>query len=167
MDLTVIIPNYNGKHFLKECFQSLKSQNCQFEVIIIDNASQDGSADYIRENYPEFKLIENTANLGFATAVNQGIKVSNSDYIFLLNNDVYLETDTISNLIKCIKTDENIYAVSSKMIQYHDRTKMDDAGDEYTILGWTKRVGYGKSPEKYTVVPVLLHLSTVEVSWRK
>ena len=151
MDLTVIIPNYNGKHFLEECFQSLKSQNCQFEVIIIDNASQDGSADYIRENYPEFKLIENTANLGFAAAVNQGIKASNSDYIFLLNNDVYLETDTISNLIKCIKTDEKIYAVSSKMIQYHDRTKMDDAGDEYTILGWTKRVGYGKSPEKYTV----------------
>ena len=60
-----------------------------------------------------------------------------------------LGVETISNLLKCIKKDENIFAVSSKMIQYHDRTKMDDAGDEYTILGWTRRVGYGKSPDNY------------------
>lgn len=149
MDLTVIIPNYNGKHFLKECFQSLKNQNHLFEVIVIDNDSQDGSVDYIQQEYPEFTLMSNHRNLGFATAVNQGINASSSEYILLLNNDVQLEPETISNLLKCIKTDENIFAVSSKMIQYHDRAKMDDAGDEYTILGWTRRVGYGKSPDNY------------------
>jgi GT2 family glycosyltransferase len=149
MDLTVIIPNYNGQHFLGECLDSLKNQDHPCEVIVIDNASQDESAAYIRENYPEFTLIENQENLGFAAAVNQGIKDSDSEYIFLLNNDVQLEIDAISNLLRCIEQDNNIFAVSSKMIQYNDRDKMDDAGDEYTILGWTRRVSYGKSPDKY------------------
>lgn len=150
MVLTVIIPNYNGKAFLKNCFQSLKNQNHPFEVIVIDNDSQDGSAKYIQKNYSEVTLIENPENLGFPVAINQGIKASNSEYILLLNNDVQLDPDAISNLLKCIKKDKKIFAVSSKMIQYNDRTKMDDAGDEYTIFGWTRRVGYGKSPDGYT-----------------
>ena len=128
---------------------SLKNQDHSFDVIVVDNASQDGSLDYIRENYPEFTIIENPENLGFAVAVNQGIKASNSEYVLLLNNDVQLELGAISNLLKWIQKDENIFAVSSKMIQYEDKTKMDDAGDEYTIVGWTRRVGYGKSPDKY------------------
>ena len=149
-DLTVIIPNYNGKHFLKECVDSLNNQKCSFNVVIIDNASEDGSADYIADKYPEFTLIRNKINMGFSKAVNQGIKASNTDYFFLLNNDVVLESNCIFNLIKCINKDENIFAVASKMIQYDDRSKLDDAGDEYTLLGWTKKVGDGKSSEMYT-----------------
>jgi GT2 family glycosyltransferase len=148
-DLTVIIPNFNGKHFLKESLESLKKQNNSFDVIIIDNASVDGSCEYILNNYPEFRLIKNKKNMGFSKAVNQGIKASNTDYIFLLNNDVVLEINCISNLLECIKKDVNVFAVASKMVQYQDRTMIDDAGDEYTILGWTKKVGNGKSIELY------------------
>jgi GT2 family glycosyltransferase len=119
-------------------------------LIIVDNGSSDGSVEYINEYYPDLTLIENKENLGFAAAVNQGIKISSSDYVFLLNNDVELESDCVSNLLKCIEKDENIFAVSSKMVQYNDRNKMDDAGDEYTILGWTCKVGDGKSPDLYT-----------------
>lgn len=149
MNLTVIIPNYNGERFLKGSLESLKKQNNAFEVIIVDNGSNDGSVDYIKNNYPEFKIIENKKNLGFAAAVNQGIKISESEYVFLLNNDVELEINCISNLLKCIENDKNIFAVSSKMIQYNDKNKIDDAGDEYTVLGWTKRVGYCKSADLY------------------
>jgi GT2 family glycosyltransferase len=148
-NVTVIIPNYNGKPFLKECLRSLKNQNYQFEIIIIDNASNDGSVKYITENYPESILIENKTNLGFGRAVNQGIKAANSEYIFLLNNDVELEEECISNLLKCFKKDDLLFAAAPKIIQSNDRTKMDDAGDEYTILGLTRRVGYGKSAEGY------------------
>ncbi|MCZ3367114.1 MULTISPECIES: glycosyltransferase family 2 protein [Methanobacterium] len=148
--ILVIIPNFNGRHFLKTCLDSIKKQNYLFyEVIIIDNASSDESVRYIHENYPEFTLIQNKENLGFAAAVNQGIRSSSSEYVFLLNNDVELEPDSISNLLKCIEKDERIFAVSSKMIRYNDRRKMDDAGDEYTILGWTRKVGDGKSPDLY------------------
>jgi len=149
VDLTVIIPNYNGQHFLEGCLESLKKQNHPLDVIIVDNASQDDSVPYIQQNYPEFTLIENKKNLGFAAAVNQGIKRSSTEYIFLLNNDVELEADCIKHLLKCMQEDETIFAVSSRMIQFHDHEKMDDAGDEYTILGWTRRVGYGKHPSQY------------------
>ncbi len=149
-DLTVIIPNYNGKQFLESCFVSLENQDNSFEVVVIDNGSNDGSVEYIKENYPDFTLIENSENLGFSKAVNQGINISHSKYVFLLNNDIELGLNCISNLLKCIKSDENIFAAASKMIQYNDRSKIDDAGDEYTIFGWTKKVGNGKSPDLYT-----------------
>ncbi|MDP3034340.1 MAG: glycosyltransferase family 2 protein [Methanobacteriaceae archaeon] len=149
MNLTVIIPNYNGKHFLKECFESLKNQDYSFEVIIVDNASEDGSIEYIQENYPKFILIQNKKNLGFAAAINQGINLSKSKYVFLLNNDVELESGCISNIVDCLEKDENIFAVTSKMVQYQNRDKIDDAGDEYTILGWTKRVGFNKPAKDY------------------
>ena len=149
--LSIIIPNFNGKQFIKLCLDSIRKQDCSFyELIIVDNGSSDGSVEYINEYYPELTLIENKENLGFAAAVNQGIKISSSDYVFLLNNDVELESGCVSNLLKCIEKDENIFAVSSKMVQYNDRNKMDDAGDEYTILGWTCKVGDGKSPDLYT-----------------
>ena len=149
-DLTIIIPNYNGKQFLEGCFSSLKKQNNSYEVVVIDNGSDDGSVGYIKENYPEFTLIENKENLGFSAAVNQGINNASSKYVFLLNNDVELGPNCISNIIRCIEEDENIFAAASKMIQYHDKSKIDDAGDDYTILGWTKKVGDGRSSELYT-----------------
>jgi GT2 family glycosyltransferase len=148
--LTVIVPNYNGKKFLKNCFESIEKQNNILEVVIIDNGSDDGSVEFIKENYPEYILIENRENLGFSKAVNQGIKRSNAEYCFLLNNDVELESDCTTNLLKCIEKDENIFAVASKMVQFKDRNMLDDAGDEYTILGWTKKVGEGKSSKLYT-----------------
>ena len=148
--ISIVIPNFNGIKFIKECLNSVKNQKISYyEVIIIDNASTDGSVEYLKHNYPEFILIENKENLGFAAAVNQGIKLSNGEYIFLLNNDTELGVKCISNLINCIEKDETIFGVSSKMIQFQDRNHIDDAGDEYTILGWTHKVGNNKSTKLY------------------
>lgn len=149
MNVSVIIPNYNGEKFLEACLKALKNQKNIFEVIIVDNASSDSSVNYIKNTHPDFTLIINEENLGFAAAVNQGIQASKTDYVFLLNNDTELEENCISKLVKCIETDENIFAVSSKMIQFENRDVMDDAGDEYTILGWTKKVGNGRSLDLY------------------
>lgn len=147
--ISIIIPNYNGELFLNRCFESLTQQENIHEIIIIDNGSSDNSVNYIKSNYPELILIENKKNLGFAIAVNQGLKASSGKYIFLLNNDMELEKGCISHLLKCIEKNQDIFSVSSKMIQYHDRKKIDNAGDEYTIFGWAKRVGYNKSSDKY------------------
>lgn len=147
-DLTVIIPNFNGKHLLKQCFESLKIQNCSMDVIIVDNGSSDGSADYIKLNYPKFRLVENRKNLGFSKAVNQGIAASNTDFVMLLNNDVVLEQCAIKNLLNCIKEDSKIFAAASKMLN-SDELTIDDAGDDYTLLGWTKKVGNGKPEAAY------------------
>jgi GT2 family glycosyltransferase len=146
--ISIIIPNYNGESFLNRCFESLNQQKNIQEIIIIDNGSSDNSVNYIKHSYPQFILIKNKTNLGFAKAINQGIFAASGEYVFLLNNDMELEENCISNLLNCIKN-EQTFSVSSKMIQYYERDKIDDAGDEYTILGWTKRVGYGKSQENY------------------
>jgi GT2 family glycosyltransferase len=151
--VSVIIPNYNGIQFLSMCFESINSQKYAEEVIkeviIVDNASKDGSIEFIKNNYPQFILIENETNFGFAPAINQGLNIASGEYVFLLNNDMELEENCISNLLKCIEKCHNTFSASSKMIQYYERDKIDDAGDEYTILGWTKRVGYGKFPDQY------------------
>jgi len=150
IQVSIIIPNFNGKQFLTDCLNSITKQNFSlYEVIIIDNASTDESVEYIKDNYAEFTLIQNLENLGFATAVNQGIKASNAEYVFLLNNDTELEVECVSNLLNCIDNDETIFSVSSKMIQNQDRNLIDDAGDEYTILGFTQKVGNNKSSELY------------------
>ena len=150
IQVSIIIPNFNGKQYLKDCLNSIKKQNFSlYEVIIIDNGSTDDSVEYIKDNYDEFTLIQNRENLGFATAVNQGIKASNAEYVFLLNNDTELEVECVSKLLNCIDKDETIFAVSSKMIQNQNRNLIDDAGDEYTILGFTQKVGNNRSTEFY------------------
>jgi GT2 family glycosyltransferase len=146
--VSVIIPNYNGIEFLETCFKSINIQKNIKEVIVVDNGSHDRSIEFIKSNYPQFILIKNKTNLGFAKAINQGIAAASGEYVFLLNNDMELEKNCISNLLKCIENDQT-FSASSKMIQYYERNKIDDAGDEYSLLGWTKRVGYGKSQEKY------------------
>ncbi len=149
--VTVAIPNYNNKELLEKLLLSLKKSIELSQVIIVDNASQDGSVDLIKEKFPEITLIENDTNKGFAYAVNQAIKLVKTEYVFLLNNDTIIEEDTIINLIKTIKYSDDIFSVSSKMIQYYNRDLLDDAGDEYTILGWSKRRGYGKHISNYSV----------------
>lgn len=148
--VTVVIPNYNNRELLNNLLISLSDSISLNQVIIVDNASQDDSALFIKENYPEITLIENTTNKGFACAVNQGIRMVKTQYVFLLNNDTIIKPDTIQNLIQTINRAPDIFSVSSRMIQYHNRNLLDDVGDEYTIMGWSKRRGYNKSTDQYT-----------------
>ena len=149
MDLTIIIPNYNNANLLKELLESIqKIINVKYHIIIVDNGSTDNSIQTIQK-YPNINLIKNKENKGFAYAVNQAIKETKTDYVLLLNNDVVIKEDTAEILLKTIKEDPNIFAVSSKIIQYHNRNLLDDAGDEYNILGWSKRTGYNQNIEKY------------------
>lgn len=165
MRISVVIPNYNGINFLVNCLKSLenesKRKNSHFlDVIIVDNGSNDGSLDFIKDkvnynniNNINYYLISNKNNLGFSKAVNQGIKLANSrniEYICLLNNDVEVESDFIYNLIKPMKEDEKIFSVTSKMLQYNNRDLIDDVGDEYTLLGWTKKSGNEISSKNYS-----------------
>lgn len=150
MKVTVVIPNYNGMKFLKTCLDSLKIQSFkEFEILIIDNASEDGSCEYIKENYPEVKLHRNKQNLGFSGAVNIGIEMSKTEYVLLLNNDTEVHPDFVGELFNAIEQSDDIFSVSSKMINFYDRELMDDAGDLYSIVGWGFQRGVGKSSSLY------------------
>ena len=101
-EVSVIIPNYNGKHYLKVCLDSLRRQTYQdFQTILVDNGSQDGSREYIQENYPEVQMIALKENTGFCGAVNTGIRASKTPYVLLLNND----TETDPEFVECIGRD--------------------------------------------------------------
>lgn len=150
MYVTIIIPNYNGINFIKTCLDSLLKQTYNdFKTIVIDNGSTDGSVNYIRENYPEIELIQLEMNYGFDRAVNVGIKHSDTPYLILLNNDTEVEQNFVFELVKSIDKSKKIFSVSSKMINFTDRTIMDDAGDLYSIIGWGFQRGVGQQVERF------------------
>ena len=137
MKVTVVIPNYNGMKFVETCLNSLRNQSySEFKTIVIDNASTDGSYEFMRDNYPEVEVIRNKKNLGFSGAVNQGIDLADTEFVILLNNDTEVAPDFVGELLKTIESSEDIFSVSSKMINFHDREIMHDAADLYSILGW-------------------------------
>ncbi|MDP4086254.1 MAG: glycosyltransferase family 2 protein [Bacillota bacterium] len=160
--ISVIIPNYNGEKFLCDCLESLLNQSYgNFEVIIVDNNSSDQSMNIIDEIFfkcsnkyifdqKKLSIIRNTENLGFSKAVNQGILASKGSFVFLLNNDVILEEKCLANLLNNISEDDNLFSVQAKMIQSKNRDLIDDAGDQYTILGWAYKRGDGSKNTNYT-----------------
>ena len=154
MKVSVVTPNYNGVKFLKNYFNSL-NQDSEFigEVIIIDNGSDDSSLEYIQENSFNFPVvvIKNDENLGFAPAVNQGILKSGYDYIFSLNNDTEIERGSIKAMLDLIQED-GVFSVQAKMLQATNKQLIDDAGDEYNLLAWTKKIGENQNSDNYLEV---------------
>ena len=102
MTLSVIIVNYNVKHYLNQCLESVcrASQGLQVEVFVVDNLSTDGSIPYLRERYPEVIFIENKENVGFARANNQAIRQSTGKYVLLLNPDTIVGEGTFVDFIQ-------------------------------------------------------------------
>ena len=108
---TVVIPNYNGIRYIEDCLDSLYAgTQTQFEVIMVDNASTDGSRELVQEKFPQVKLICNETNTGFSEAVNQGIQASTTPYVILLNNDTRADKAFIHELEKAIEKDVRIFS---------------------------------------------------------
>ncbi len=148
-EVSIVIPNYNGKHFLEDCLKAVFAQDIQDqEVIVVDNGSTDGSLEYLK-TFPGVRVIVLDKNYGFCRAVNEGIKAAESEYVILLNNDTEVDQRFAAELLGAIKEDEKIFSCSSKMIQFHNRQLMDDAGDYYCALGWAFGRGKGDYVEKY------------------
>lgn len=145
---TIIIPNYNGLRFMEPCLESLKRQTVKdFKLLIVDNGSTDGSADWLRENHvPTLFLPTNT---GFSGAVNAGIRASDTPYVILLNNDTTVEPGYLEALEKAIGRSDRIFSVSPCVVQMYAPELMDDAGDMYSVLGWAYQRGVGRPVKKY------------------
>jgi len=118
MDLvSVIVLNWNGKHLLGDCLDSIGKQTYPaIETIVVDNGSIDGSLNYLKENYPGVKLIANEQNLGFAKAMNMGMKAAKGAYLMPLNNDITLEADFIKEMVAAAK-EPSVGSVSGKLIK--------------------------------------------------
>jgi GT2 family glycosyltransferase len=116
--LTVVIVNYNVKHFLEQCIHSVRraAADIDTEIIVVDNNSVDGSCAMIKEKFPCVKLIENRKNTGFSKANNQAIKQSSGEYILLLNPDTVVQEDTFNKCLAFMDEHKEAGALGVKMI---------------------------------------------------
>jgi GT2 family glycosyltransferase len=140
--LSVIIPNYNGKGYLEDCLRSLRKQTFKdFDIILVDNGSEDGSLEYLDKKWPEVKVIALPENTGFANAVNVGIEASDSEYVFLLNNDTICDERALESLVRIMDNKRKLFSAQAKMLKIKDPHDIDDAGDLYCALGWAFALG--------------------------
>lgn len=114
MDLSIIIPSFNTKTLLERClasvYQSLKGSEITFEIIVVDNASQDGTVQLVRKKFPQVHLVCNKTNVGFGKANNQAIRKARGSHILLLNSDVVVQSDAIGSLYRFIKNNPSVFA---------------------------------------------------------
>ena len=101
-DLGVVVVNYNGGHHLLRCIDSVHvhSGDAAMQIVVVDNASRDGSAARLAERHPDVELIENRENRGFAAAANQGIRAVAAPFVFVLNPDAEITAGTLAGLVK-------------------------------------------------------------------
>ena len=150
MEVSVIIPNFNGIAFLDSVLASLEGQTLSnFEVILVDNGSTDGSCSFVTANYPWVHLIELSENFGFCGAVNAGIRAAKAPYVLLLNNDTEVKEDFVEEMLAAIRRHKNAFSCGARMVQYHDRDRLDDVGNYYCALGWSFARGRGKDIHAY------------------
>ncbi len=118
MDLSIIIVNYNTKDLLRKCLESVfrSVTNYKYEVIVSDNGSKDGSVEMVKQNFPQVKLMENNANLGFSKGNNVAIKQATGDLVLLLNSDTEVKPDAIDQSIKYIFAQPNIGILGAKVL---------------------------------------------------
>lgn len=149
---SVVIPNYNGEKYIDECMNALRKQREQdFEVILVDNASEDKSiAAFEVYNDLNIRTITLDENYGFSRAANEGIKASESEYVILLNNDTHVGKNFVGALVDAMDEDDNIFSAQAHMLQYSDRTITDSAGDYFCALGWGFSRGKDEKASKFT-----------------
>src|SRR5262245_61304268 len=119
--VTVVIPNWNGQRFLPGCFESLRAQRFrEFEVVLVDNGSRDDSLSLTATRYPEVRVIALPENVGFAAAVNRGIKAGRGRYVALLNNDTEADPDWLRELVRALEADPRAASAAAKMREHAD-----------------------------------------------
>ena len=118
MELSVVIVNYNVCHFLELCLQSVEDAigDLNAEIIVVDNASSDGSCSMVRQKFPSITLIENKDNLGFSKANNSGVAVAKGTYVLILNPDTVVANNTFTKSIDFIKKQQKFGALGVKLI---------------------------------------------------
>jgi len=143
--VTVVIPNWNGRRFLDLCLESLRNQSLEgFQTVVVDNGSEDGSIDFVKERFPEVSVVALGENRGFAAAVNAGIEASATEYVVLLNNDTEQDRRWLEALVSAANDHPESGLFASKLVDFHDRRILDGAGDVMRLSGLPYRLGHGE-----------------------
>lgn len=149
--VSIIIVNYNGRGFLNACLSSLlQTRYKNFEIILVDNNSNDDSLAVVKSHLKEFrgrlKVVSLKSNMGFAAGNNVGLSYAKGDYVLFLNNDTIVTSEWLSELVKTMKKSEEIGVAQSLLLLLNDKNHVESAGDFIDYFGKTVRRG-GDWPE--------------------
>jgi GT2 family glycosyltransferase len=140
-----VVPNWNGRDLLDAVLESLVAQDLdQVGVIVVDNGSDDGSLEHLARHWPAVAVFENESNLGFSPAVNRGIENSAGEFVALVNNDMRLEPQWASRLVKALEMNPNAASAACKIRMVHEPDLLDGAGDLVGWDGYAARRGQGE-----------------------
>ena len=135
-NVSVVIPNWNGLEFLRIVLPSLETQtDGDFSVTVVDNGSEDGSVEWLRREWPHVTVVALPENLGFAPAVNAGIRASGGEFVALLNNDLELDPRWLEEMVATLRAHPDAASAGGKMLNYGRRDLIDDAGNEFSWYG--------------------------------
>jgi len=134
-DVSVVIATWNGRSYLDACLTAVAAQEgVRTETILVDNASTDGTAEYVREAFPWVRLVELPENRGFAGGNNAGVRVARGRFVALLNNDAVPEPGWLQALVRGVTEHDRSVLVTSCIVYMHDPSVIDSAGDG--LLRW-------------------------------
>jgi GT2 family glycosyltransferase len=138
--IAIVILNWNGRSFLEKFLPFVTASTCPgAEVIVADNASTDDSVSFLRERYPQLRVIEMDKNRGFAGGYNEALRQIDSDYYVLLNSDVEVKSGWLEPMIGLMESDPSIGACQPKILMYSDKSSFEYAG---AAGGWLDYLGY-------------------------
>ena len=126
--VAVVILNWNGKEILKTFLPSVIKYSKEAELIIVDNGSTDNSIDFLKQEYPQIRIIDNKKNYGFAEGYNKALKEIEADYYVLLNSDVEVTPSWITPIIELMENDTQIACCQPKLLSYLEKNKFEYAG---------------------------------------
>jgi GT2 family glycosyltransferase len=152
--LSVIIPTYNGRKLLESCLPSLArfAPRNGLEVIVADDASTDGTAEWLLENHPKVQIVRLGKNGGFVAAANAGIAAARGEFIQLLNNDAEVTSGWFEEALKPF-SDPTVGSVAPLVLLRADPSRVDSAGDSYHFVGWPSKRGHGEAAAKWLQMP--------------
>ena len=151
--VNIIIVTYNDRQNLEVCLRSLFAQSYKnYDITISDNGSKDNSLKFVKEHFPEIRLIENSLNFGYSEGNNIGVRATDGDYVAVVNNDAEFDRDWLKNLIEVIRIDAIIGAVTSKILFFDDREKINCLGNTVHFSGLVFCHKIGQPSSEYSEV---------------
>ncbi|HMB08517.1 MAG TPA: glycosyltransferase family 2 protein [Isosphaeraceae bacterium] len=144
---SVVIPTYNGRRLLETCLASIarhRPGDPPIEVVVADDASTDGTAEWLADAYPDVRLVRLERNLGFCAAANAGIDAARGEYVQLLNNDTEVTAGWIEAGLAPF-ADPTVGSVAPLVLVRSDPARVDSAGDSYGLVGWPSKRGHGQA----------------------
>jgi GT2 family glycosyltransferase len=148
---SVIVVGYNSREYLDRCFLSLLRVEYpgKFDILFVDNRSEDNSADYVRLAYPTVRVVDANENLGYAGGNNLGARRSSGDVLVFLNPDTEVEPGWLAALVSPMVADSGVGLTTSRILMMHDRGRINTCGNEVSLAGITWCRGAGQPAQDF------------------